>query len=784
MKIRFSLFCGLLVSLFVAVGVNAQTVEGAWQGMLKVNDAELRLRLYVGKDANGTLNATFDSIDQGVIGLPISAISLKDSALNFELEVAGATYEGKINADHTRISGAWTQVGVSTPLEFNRITVIRETKNKTPRPSDIDGDWEGAIDHLKFVLHIITYDDGMTASIDSPNQGAFGIPVTTITRDGAELKFEIKSIAGSYEGKLNPEKTTISGNLKQRDGSFPLVLKRKGAAPQPGNAVTEDLENIKRPDAKTLQSMPTVDQIFDRYVEAIGGVTANRKLTSRIMKMTLVVQDSDVTASIESYRQAPNKAVDISQIKLGNGIEFESSSGFNGAVGWSFNPADGGIRELSGSRLAEEKRDSEFYWEIKLKELYPKMALAGQATVGDRLAYCIEATPPEGDPIKLYFEAQTGLLVRLDSVEETETGGKIPIETYFEDYREVDGVKMPFTIRQPSYESTYKVNEVRHNVSIDEVKFNSPKSADLSSSLAAIEKAVELNRRNLKVPGAALVIVKDDRVVLLKGFGVRDAEKGLPVTPETLFGIGYCTKTFTAMAAVISADEGKLSLDDAPKKFLPDFKLRDPEADAKVTLRDLLSHRTGLNIMYVAAGEAIGKAQNSTWEKVVDSRIFKPLGMNNSNSSRRLTQQSADFSWGYDDEGNKWEAFLDRDASGAAGAINSSARDMGRWLRLLLGGGVIDGKRIVSEKGFQEMLTKLAEVDGSPYGLGLIEYNSKSSATRSYGHGGGIDGFAAKFVFVPAQKLGFAILTNSDDSGGSLLEATAINVLGRLLVQP
>jgi hypothetical protein len=97
------LFWGLLVSLFVSVGANAQTVEGSWQGTIKVNDVELRVRLHVTKDEKGMLKATFDSIDQGARGLPISAISLKDSTLKFEREVAGWSYEGKINADYTRI---------------------------------------------------------------------------------------------------------------------------------------------------------------------------------------------------------------------------------------------------------------------------------------------------------------------------------------------------------------------------------------------------------------------------------------------------------------------------------------------------------------------------------------------------------------------------------------------------------------------------------------------------------------------------------------------------------
>jgi len=94
-------------------------------------------------------------------------------------------------------------------------------------------------------------------------------------------------------------------------------------------------------------------------------------------------------------------------------------------------------------------------------------------------------------------------------------------------------------------------------------------SSELSTKLAAIEQTVEEKRRSLNVPGLALVIVKDDRVILLKGFGLRDVAAKSPVTPETLFAIGSCTKTFTGLAAVISADEGKLSLDDSPKRFLP-----------------------------------------------------------------------------------------------------------------------------------------------------------------------------------------------------------------------
>lgn len=118
-------------------------------------------------------------------------------------------------------------------------------------------------------------------------------------------------------------------------------------------------------------------------------------------------------------------------------------------------------------------------------------------------------------------------------------------------------------------------------------------SASLASRIGAIEAAIEQSRRRLDVPGVAVAIVLDDRVVLLRGFGIRD-QSGAAVTSATLFSLGSIAKPFTALAAVVSADAGVLSLEDSPKKFLPYFALRDLDADRHVTLRDLLTHRTGV----------------------------------------------------------------------------------------------------------------------------------------------------------------------------------------------
>jgi len=341
-----------------------------------------------------------------------------------------------------------------------------------------------------------------------------------------------------------------------------------------------------------------------------------------------------------------------------------------------------------------------------------------------------------------------------------------------------------------------------------------------TEQLAAIETTIDARRKELGIPGLSLVIVKDDQIIYMKGLGLKDIDKKLPVTPDTQFAIGSASKAFTAMAAVMSADEGLLSLEDSPKKFLPYFTLRDPDAAAKITLRDLLSHRSGLNrtdlamvtgklnreelikvagrakptnklgekfqyqnVMYAAAGEAVAQAQHSTWDRVIETKIFKPLGMKNSNTTVAEMQKARDYSLGYDYNATTkvTRQLPQREITPAApaGAINSSARDMAQWVRFMLNGGTVNGKRIVSEKGFNETITKQMNVGGTiDYGLGwfLRQWNGHKVVE----HGGNIDGFNSQVAFMPDQKLGFVLLTNVTGSplGGFAMTTVWKNLVG------
>jgi len=203
---------------------------GDWQGTLSAGGAELRLVLHITKtDASG-FQATIDSIDQpGANGIPVTSISLKGSDLILLANSIHASYNGKFNGDATVIDGTWTQ-SQPIPLSFRRVTAAAKTAKKQAMPSEIDGDWLGAMDtgtmKLRMVFHITNTGDGLTATLDVPDQGAKGIPATSITRSAQSILVAMKQMGAKFEGKLNSELSAIDGAWSQGGASLPLVLKR------------------------------------------------------------------------------------------------------------------------------------------------------------------------------------------------------------------------------------------------------------------------------------------------------------------------------------------------------------------------------------------------------------------------------------------------------------------------------------------------------------------------------------------------------------------------------
>lgn len=149
--------------------------------------------------------------------------------MSLTVEAVNGTYEGDVNADATQITGTWSQ-GQSLPLKFTRGPAPARTAAKAGKSSDIDGAWQGTLDlggnKLRVIFHITNTDQGLTATLDSPDQGANGIPVTQVTRSGSSLTMELKGIGGKFEGKIADSLQSIDGTWSQGEGSSPLVLKR------------------------------------------------------------------------------------------------------------------------------------------------------------------------------------------------------------------------------------------------------------------------------------------------------------------------------------------------------------------------------------------------------------------------------------------------------------------------------------------------------------------------------------------------------------------------------
>jgi CubicO group peptidase (beta-lactamase class C family) len=335
-----------------------------------------------------------------------------------------------------------------------------------------------------------------------------------------------------------------------------------------------------------------------------------------------------------------------------------------------------------------------------------------------------------------------------------------------------------------------------------------------------------------EVPGLALAVVKDDKVILSKGYGVRRLGESIPVDADTVFAIGSISKSFTAAALGLLVDEGKIKWNDPVSKHMPSFQMQDPYVTKEMTIRDLLSHRSGLNrhellwygssrsrgqilerlrlikpdwsfrsqfgyqnVMYLAAGEVIPAVTRKTWDEIVEERFFKPLGMQESNTSITKLKRSRNVATPHHKVEDKVERIPWRniDNIGSAGSINSNVTDMAQWVRLHLNNGKWDKKQLLSSAvvGEMQMPQTVIRMEGptaklnphshlSAYGLGWMIQDYRDR--KLVHHGGGIDGMTAQLAFIPEEKLGLVILSNR--SGALLPTALTYRIFDAFLKAP
>jgi len=218
-------------------------------------------------------------------------------------------------------------------------------------------------------------------------------------------------------------------------------------------------------------AQPSVDQILATYRQALGGQAAYEKVTTRAMKGTVEIPDDNVTAALQVVAKAP-ASFRLTMDIPGYGVVETVLDGDNG---WEKNP-DSGTHAMSKADLAIAQRERHFYREMRLNRLYAKMETAGADKVGGRAVYVVEATPASGPAEKLYFDAETGLLVKRDFERVTLEDGIVQYEILLRDYRDVDGLKLPFTIEQRAPDNTmiFKFAEIKNDVPLADTAFAKP----------------------------------------------------------------------------------------------------------------------------------------------------------------------------------------------------------------------------------------------------------------------------------------------------------------------
>jgi CubicO group peptidase (beta-lactamase class C family) len=333
----------------------------------------------------------------------------------------------------------------------------------------------------------------------------------------------------------------------------------------------------------------------------------------------------------------------------------------------------------------------------------------------------------------------------------------------------------------------------------------------------AVDRTMNAMVKAWSIPGAAVAVVQNDRVLHVQGYGVKEAGGTEPVTADTLFQIASTTKAFTTTALAMLASDGKLSFDDPVRKHVPYFRLHDVCADGNVTLRDIVSHRTGLeshdslwddttltreqvirslgriqlaqpfrttyqyhNIMFIAAGEAVAGASGMSWDEFVRTRIFQPLKMTSTVTSQ-ADWIRADHATGhrYDWKSGVARARTADDVAtlGSGGAIKSSARDLANWVRFHLADGAFEGRQLLDAEQLEEtktpqMVRRMSETTAAlnpethllTYAMGWNVQDYRGE--KLVWHSGSLNGFRTQVILMPRRKTGFVVMINAERGYG------------------
>ncbi|MGV9003559.1 serine hydrolase [Flavobacterium sp.] len=354
---------------------------------------------------------------------------------------------------------------------------------------------------------------------------------------------------------------------------------------------------------------------------------------------------------------------------------------------------------------------------------------------------------------------------------------------------------------------------------------------DVQKKLIGLDKEMAKNLKDWNIPGLGIGIIKNGKLVYVKGYGYRDYEKKLPITENTLFQIASNTKLFTATAIGFLVDEGKLDWDKPIKTFVPSIQFYNNDLNNSITIRDMLSHRTGVtrhdliwyksdinrtdlfsklkyleptqplrqgflynNLMYAASGHIINLIEGKTWEQYVQEKILNPLQMTNTVFSINDMTKQADVFVPYNEKRDtnnlyKLDYLSDTDALGPAGSIISNIKDLSHWLAALMNKGMYEGKQVIpaavvkatmepsialsnsfAEQGYTEIVNPI-------YGMGRQSMSYRGHQLVL--HGGDLNGIHSQISYMPQDEIGVIVFVIGDHSLS--YNAIVYNVYERLL---
>jgi hypothetical protein len=292
---NLALFIGLVAMVAPACRAQSQLV-GEWLGIAKDGDTQLRIGWHVAAASDGSITSTIDNLDQELFGLPVNSMTVKGDALTLTLDTVRVvdgnsinirgTFTGTINAEATEIHGSWFQ-GQVIQLDLKRVS-LQAALNAVAQ-AQLAGDWQGAINamgtQLRLVLHIAAGKDGvLTATLDSVDQGAYGIPVSAIALKGAKLSLAVDDVHGTYEGTMNKDATEIDGTWLQ---GMPLEL------------------NFRRVLVSTTAATPAPKPAPPTEIDGSWTGTLDAGTTKLRIIFTIVNTQDGLTAKMQSPDQSP-----------------------------------------------------------------------------------------------------------------------------------------------------------------------------------------------------------------------------------------------------------------------------------------------------------------------------------------------------------------------------------------------------------------------------------------------------------------------------------------------